>query len=889
MSAVEAPAASRSQERPASQTSGLHLSSFYDLALRTMQRRLTRTLLTALGIVIGVAVILSVDITNATTLASIRNLFDETSGRASLIVEPAARDTDALDVDIRRTVLRVPGVTQAAPLLVVQTSLVGDEEPLDIGFGGEMRGGVAVMGVDPLIDPEVRVYELTAGRLLTADDEGRHVALVGESLAEEEERTVGDDLVVVGVDGESTFEIVGIVAAEGIGRTNEGQVLIAPLTTVQEVFHRRGQLSQIDVVVEQEIADSSERLERLKDALEGRLSRTIDVRYPAARGKLISQMLQTYQQGLNFFGAIAIFVGGFLIYNAFSMTVLERTHEIGMLRSIGATRWQITLLILTEGILLAIVGALFGLVVGALLARGLIQAMADVLAVRLETYTIPTTSLVKSVVIGIVVTLLSSLVPAVQGSRISPLAALRVRAQTDRPSAVGRWLWVAGLGLIVGGFTVAEMVVLPPAQMTQVGTAAIFAILLGAALLIPAVVVTAEPRLRPLIVRRYGPEGRIGSGNVQRSRLRTALTVAALMVGATMVIGLGEMSHSFRQDILAWVDTAIGGDLYVRSISPMRPELGRRIAGTIPGIEAITSSTSLETRLVEPDDDGDPDTIVVSAIEPATYLQVGSFKFADEQVDPAVRVAELSDGDAVFVATTLADRYDLERGDVIRIETNRGRRAFRVAAVVVDFSAQGNAITLTRDDVHRYFGKRRVTTITIDVQPGVSVQAVKDAIEERYGDREHVTVETSVDFRERVEGLMNQSFALLNALVGIAVFVSALGVINTLLMNILERTRELGMLRSLGMTRRQVAKMVLAESAAMGLIGGALGVIFGLLLSHVLVRGVNTIAGYRLRYLFTATPVALSLIIALGVSQLGALYPAYRATRVNIVEAIKHE
>lgn len=889
MSLADAPATQRTHGQPAAAPSGLHIESFYDLALRNMSARFTRTVLTALGIVIGVAVILAVDITNATTLASIRDLFNETSGKASLIVEPASRSTDNLDSDMLRSVRRVEGVVQAAPLVAARAGLAGDRSVGDLGFGGERRSGITILGVDPTIDANVRVYSLLSGRMVSTEDDGKYVAMVGESLADDENLAVGDDLGVVTPAGEIEFEIVGVMDNEGVGRTNEGQVLITSLSTAQDVFSMRGQLSQIDVVVRQEIADSSERLDGFKRRLSARLSRDADVSYPAARGKLISQMIQTYQQGLGFFGAIAIFVGGFLIYNAFSMTVLERTREIGMLRSIGATRRQIIVLILTEGVLLAVIGSLAGLAAGALLARGLIQTMGDILAVGLETYTIPMSSLAKSVIVGVVVTLASALLPAIQGSSVSPMEALQVRAQTDRPSTARRWLWIVGLLLLVAGFLFLEFVTLPPGHLTSAGMAAIFAILLGGALLIPGAVSMLEPRLRPALVWQYGPEGQIGSGNVQRSRVRTALTVAALMVGVTMVIGLGEMSYSFRQDILAWVETAIGGDLYVRSVASMRPEVGRRIVSTIPGIDAITSASTLEARMTAPDDDGDPDTIVVTAIDPSTYLEVASFKFADEQVDPAARVAELEAGKAAFVATTLADRYGIARGDTITLETNRGRQTFRVAAVVVDFSAQGNAITITRDALYEYFGERRVDTFTIDVQAGVDVAGVRAAIEDRYGDRENITVESSAEFRERVRGLMNQSFALLNALVAIAVFVSSLGVINTLLMNILERTREIGMLRSIGMTRRQIAKMILSESAAMGVIGGVMGLVLGLVLSRSMIQGVNQVAGYRLSYLFTPTPVIWSVIIALVVSQLAALYPAYRAMRVNIVEAIKHE
>ncbi len=865
----------------------VRLSSFYDMALRNMATRLTRTLLTALGIIIGVAVIMAVDVTNATTLASIRNLFDETSGRASLLVEPAATEGAGFKESVLAAVQRVKGVEVTAPMISVRAGLVGYNPLGALRFGSPVSAFVTVLGVDPAVDPRVHIYRLVEGRLLLPEDE--HVTLITVALAEDLERSVGDEVEITTPEGTARLKIVGIIDKEGIGRTNDGWVLIVPLETAQDLFLMRGQLTQIDIVVNREIAESPESLDALKQEVQSRLPRDVSVSYPAARGKLISQMLQTYQLGLQFFGAVAIFVGGFLIYNTFSMTVLERTREIGMLRSIGATRRQIVFLVLAESLVLALCGSLLGIAGGLGLARGLIRAMAELLSTELETFAVPPFSLVKSLLVGVGVTLASSLLPAYQAGRVTPLEAIRVYGQGVSHERLSRWAASVGAVLFVGCvllFTQEELV--PSAVRVQVGIASIFGLLLGAALLIPLGLILVERPLRWLLAAFYGPEGQLGSRNVERAPTRTALTVAALMVGVTMVIALGEMSYSFRQDILAWVDTAIGGDLYVRSASSMRPELGQRLLA-VPGVKAVTPVSFFRVRVLVPDRDEEPFSVVGIAIEPESYLQIASFKFADQQTDVAARVQELARGDAVFVSTTLADRYGLQRGDTIILETRRGRRPFRVAAVIVDFTAQGNTITLSRRDLYRYFGERRVTSFTVDVEPGADPEAVRRAIEDRFGKRENVTVESSREFRQRVINLMNQSFALLNTLVAIAVLVSSFGLINTLMMNVFERTREIGMLRSLGATRRQIVKMVLAESATLGLTGGVFGLGLGLILARFMVQGLNTVGGYRLVYQFTWFPVILGLVVALLVSQAAALYPARRAAAINIVEAIKHE
>lgn len=882
-------AATAENERTARR--GIRLSSFYDLTLRNLRARMTRTLLTTLGIVMGVAVILAIDVTNETTFASIRHLFDETAGRANIVVEPKTNG-QGLDPGLAADVRRVPGVLMVAPSIHERSYLppqlgrvIGD---LSLGGGdGVTRGGTTVLGIDPALDPQVRIYQVKTGRLLSESD-GRD-AVVGTALAEKYEIVVGDDIELLTPDGFVSFEVVGIIESEGVGRLNDGRIVVAPLDEVQDVFARGRRVDELAVVVAPEIANDPDRLDALKGELAERVGRDGEVQYPAARGKLISQMLASYQAGLGFFSAVAIFVGAFLIYNTFSMTVLERTREIGVLRALGTTRRQIIGLILIEAVLLAAVGSAVGIGTGIVLARGLISAMSGLLATRLETVTIPLGGVLTAVLVGASVTLASAFLPALSAGRISPLEAIRIRGRQSQPGLLSRYAWLIGLELV--GVALLAIYVIPFRKdvVVAIGMVSVFVLLLGATLLIPSAVARFDPLIRPLMKALYGGEGLLGSSNVQRSRARTALTVASLMVGVAMVIGLGQLSSSFRTDILAWVNTAIGGDLYVRAAVPMREELGGRIAAT-EGVAAITPVTYGQARLTEPvDEDGDPQDVVVIAVDPVTYLQIANFKFAAEQGDPGSRVRELAEGDALFVSTVLAEKYGLERGDVVSLETSRGVRPFRVAGVIVDFSGQGFAVTASRRDLARYFGENKVNTFLLQLAPGADREVVRQELTDKFGKRYNIQVESSDEFRQRVLRLMNQSFALLNVLVAIAMIVAALGVVNTLLMNILERIREIGMLRSLGMTRRQVSKMILAEAGSMGLIGAVFGLFFGMILARVFVLGTNMAAGYSIEYTFTPGPVVSGVVIAIVVAHLAALYPAWRAGRVNIVEAIQHE
>jgi putative ABC transport system permease protein len=428
----------------------------------------------------------------------------------------------------------------------------------------------------------------------------------------------------------------------------------------------------------------------------------------------------------------------------------------------------------------------------------------------------------------------------------------------------------------------------PRAVRIPVNTVSVLGLLLGAALLVSPVLALLASTLRRILIPIFGPAGWIGSINIVRARSRSALTVATLMIGLTMVIAFGQEVNSVRADVLSWVDTALGGDIYIRAINPMRPGFGDELLQT-PGVQAVTPTTFTETSLLMPAGDGEPSPVNVRAIDPETYLQVGTFKFDEPPPDPAARIAELAKGNALFIATTLADRYGIERGEQVAIETDDGPRRLRVAGIIVDFTAQGNAITIGRRDLERYFGLSRVHMFTLVAAPGVEVSALADDIRARYADSEHVAVHSRTMLKERINSLMDQQSALLYALVAIALVVAAVGIVNTLMMNVMERKQEIGMLLSLGMTQRQVVKVVLAESASMGLVGTLLGLGLGLVVSRALIKGANIVAGYRFAYTFSATPFLLAVAIGLLLSQLAGLYPARRAARTNIVEAIKQE
>lgn len=859
------------------------------LAVRNMRVRWARTLLTCLGIVLGVAVILAIAVTNDSTLKSIRGVFDEASGKASLFVQSSSADGAGFDQSVLSRVQSFDEVVSAAPAVRATTLLARDAKTWQISFdiGGQSAGNtLQVMGVDAEVDPRVRQYEIAAGRWL--EGEG-YEAVLTEKYAGEKDLSVGDDLVILVPGGQERLRVVGLISQDGAGLLNDGVIAFAPLTVVQELFDRGESLDEIDIVVAPDVANSPEELAALRDRLAERLGEGHEIAYPASRGQLVTQMLSTYQQGLSFFSVVALFVGAFLIYNAFSMTVMERTREIGLLRALGMTRAQVIRLVLAEAALLAVIGSAVGVAFGVVLARGLIAMLGAVVAMGIHSVSVPAGGLLQSVGVGTVVTLGSALLPAIQASRTSPLEALRVRGQAAaKPKHTG---WASGLAMMFVGWACMYHVPWRREVGFQMGSLSILVLMFGATLTVPLVVGFLERLSRPVARLAFGNEGALGSGNVQRSPGRTSLTVASLMIGLSMVIANGSMATAFTHDILSWVETALGGDLYVRAPLPMREQFERQLAA-LPGVDGVTKVRYFGVKVAEsnipPDVEGQ-DTIIFVAIDPATYRGVGEFQFASGQGDPDANWERFRRGDALFVSTVVADRYHLRQGDTFRLVTRRGEHDFTVAAVAVDFTGQGFVISGTWDDMRRWFGQTGVDRFTLSVAPGHTVDEVTRTIEDRYEASRHVSVESTQEFKRKVLELSEQSFALFDVLGLIGIVVAALGVINTLMMNVLERQREIGGLRSLGLTRWQTTKMILAEAATLGAIGGAFGLAFGYVLSQIFVSALNDLSGYDLKYVFAAENFVAGAFIAFGVSQLAALYPAWKAAGVNIVEAIKHE
>jgi putative ABC transport system permease protein len=316
---------------------------------------------------------------------------------------------------------------------------------------------------------------------------------------------------------------------------------------------------------------------------------------------------------------------------------------------------------------------------------------------------------------------------------------------------------------------------------------------------------------------------------------------------------------------------------------PIRENIVRRIEA-LPGVEAVAPVRYFEVEWRLPGNNWE--TVNFMAFDPPTYSQVTSFVFSQSTPDS---LEKLSRGGYVFISSVIAEKYGLAPGDSLLLKTRLGETPFTVAGVTVDFSNQGLVIDGSWIDMEHYFRLNGANTLLVKVVPGASPDQVGEEIDARYGKPEHLMIVSNENLLGRITTLMQQAFSMFDVLALIAMLVGFMGITNTLTMNVMERTQEIGMLRAVGMTRGQVVRMVLSEAALIGLIGGLMGLVFGIVLSRLFLTAMTSMSGYRITYVLPLENILAALVIAFLTSQVAALLPTMRAARVRILEAIQYE
>lgn len=828
------------------------------LAGRTLAARPLRSFLMILGVALGVGV-LSASLTMGAGLdtaidRTVRDLVGNADLRVSAFLERGLTD-QTVDA-IRDT----EGVAIAAPTIERRTFLA----PIT---GQPVNGAVTVLGVDPGPYGQLHPMVLVAGAPLVRPNETS--AIITESLATDG-YVIGSELTIQGVGAPAHLRVIGILAGSGPLAGSAGRTVIVPIDTARAVFGLSG-ISRVDVGLEPG-ASSTVVAGHFADRL---TAEPYVLASPADLAASLRASTANFQATTALIAAVVLFVGAFLIINAMSMTVGERAREVGLLRAAGATRSQVVRFVLSGAVILGLLGSLLGIAFGAALGAIIAGSIRSLIGFTAPVDSVSNASLALAFIVGLGITVAAAIEPAIRTARISPVEA--IRAQLDLPAVRrGRLRWLVVVFTAVG---VMALLVWPPAA-GAVGVdraLAVYGTLLVATL--------ATPFMLPPLARLVGwplahvvrLEERLARGSLARDRSRAALTLGALVVGLSMIVALSWTAQAAHERASAWLVDVVPGDDVVTSIRPVAPDEGiREVLAAVPGVASVTpiGAFDLAIRGIRVD---------AAAIVGADFLSDGRLTFVGGDRTTALRALDLG-GTAVLPAAA-AERLGLGVGDTISLALGDGVTLDLKIGGVVEHSIPsggGEAILLGWPDASGPIGVGGADAFAVRFAPGAPSSA-HDAL---------ATVASSLALEanplSRIQGAVSASlgrvFGLFDALALVAVLVAGLGILNTLAMGVLERVREIGVLRAIGMSRRQASRMVVVEGIVLGLVGTVLGALVGLAVGAILM----VLTGdFDPSLPLPWGSIALAAALGLASSVIASYYPSRLASRVSIVRALK--
>ena len=853
----------------------MRLRRFSGISLRNLRARAQRTLLTAIGIVLGVGIVFGVITLSDTMSSTFSELYSRAFGAADITVS-AAGGSGTFDDRVVEKVRGYEGVESAAPRLSLPASLILDTRQQN---GLPEVQSMRLFGIEPESASLATGFELTEGRFPAS---GKELTLDGGS-AESAGLKIGDKVTLGTPRGPEKLKLVGILRIPGgsFGGFGFGMV---PLPYARAAFDEPGRISGIAV----EAADGTP-VEELRGRLDRGLGEGLQAERSETRTQEMTSQLQGFRISLLFFAGTALFVGAFLVFNALSMTVLERTRELGMLRALGSTRAMIARSVIAEALILGLLGSVLGVLFGYGMAKGLVYLFGRAFLFQITDLTLSPFALASAVVVGVAVTAVAALYPALRAGRVSPVEAMRARsgAAGKRRSRV---LSVLGplFGLLLLGAGAPWIYYLAKNLSADLdglvyasGIVAVIGAFLGVSLVTPALVRPLAALFSPVLRLLFGVEGRMAAANATRNRGRTALTASALMVGISLVVAFAALGGSVLGSIRTYLDGSLGSDYVVQPASQnsdvtFSKALPESIS-EIPGVESTTSLASTYLR------DGKEVSIVFGVDE--NYPDIFRVNYAAGGPDA---FSKLENGGAL-IGKQLAETRKLGLGDNVELPTPRGPKKYPVEGIVEnDVVGGGAGIYLSKATLARDFDEKKGEFLAIKAEPGTDRGSLTREVEEVLRGYPQFSLYSNAEWKAQIEDDFNRQYVFFYAIMGVSVAVSAFGVVNTLSMSVFERTREIGILRAVGTTRLQVGRLVIDEGIVISLIGCLVGVGVGSLLGYLFVLG-SGVGGFEVDFFYPKLPALAALFSGLFIGVFAGLLPARSAARKSIVEAVQYE
>jgi putative ABC transport system permease protein len=854
------------------------------LVLRGFSQRKLRVALTGIAIALGVALMAGTYVLTDTINHSFAGIFQTANRGSDVVVTP----TQTLGSNVSSEVSPITDSTLARVRAIPGVALVAGGIFTPGTFlnlqGKRLTTGGAPAFVGSEVPAPFNSFSPIGGRFAANAEE----VAIDQATAERANLKVGEQMLIAGSAPAKRYTIVGILKFAGSHSFGGAGAAIMTLPEAQRVVGEQGHYDQLNVAAQPGVSASE-----LRNRIRALLPRTVDVRtgteQAAKESSDLESNLSFLRTFLLIFAYVSLLVGAFIIFNTFSITVAQRTREFALLRTLGASRRQILRSVIFEGLLLGIGGSLLGLLGGIALAPALDQLFKSFGADLPDSGTVlETRTVVVSLLVGTTVTLLAGLMPALRATRVPPIAALRegVEIPPRTPITHGRLAVPILLALIV------LRLVLGIVQHDSLGT---IAILVGIGFVFMYIrlrqrargrryrVVPALARVIGVLVSWRGITGRLARENAIRQPGRTMVTAAALTVGLALVTFVAVLADGTKASIDQAVSRSFAGDLIVENSQAGNqqgiPALVAPALRRVPGVASVTPIAFTVGRLR-----GSTSNASITAVDPSTFEQV--YRIEWDQGSAATLLGLGSSG--VIATKSYANAHHLKVGQTVSVLTPTDRHVLlTVRGIATDKTRLLGNLTIARPLARTAFGQREDALDFVSYAPGARTAQVQPAVDRLLAASFPQTrSRTAAQFKQDQANQINTLLTLIYVLLALSVIVSLFGIVNTLILSIYERTRELGMMRAIGTSRRQVRQMIRYESIITALIGGVLGLAIGVI-GAVIAAWALSSSGFVL-----AIPIGTLLVLLLVAALAGVIAaqaPARRAAKLDLLLALAGE
>jgi putative ABC transport system permease protein len=844
-----------------------------DVTLPALRRHLLRSVLTLVGIIIGTQVVVAISVINRSALACFEHTFETLSGGAQLQV---SNGSAGVPESLIEKLAATAGVESASGLLE-----------------GRLRtpqGELSVFGVDLLGDQSIRTTQFPKEHVHIPDtlafvNAPDSIAL-STTFAERAGLRLNDTLAVVSPVAAVSLVVRGFLDPIGPAALFGGAVGLVDLPTAERLFGRPDRVDQIDVRLVDKHAVAS-----MQEVLAGIVAGSGTVEPPRSRAATLGSMLSAVQAIFTLLSLSAIVVGAFIIQHTMQTAITQRRHELAIARAVGYERRVVLLAILIEGLGFGVLGSLLGAllgIVGARMALAMVTSGVSAIWARVDAggLTLAPLDFALAFILGIGSTMAAVLPSARRAARTPVLYELRAEPQgLDRSSSTVRSV-IVGAALTLAGY--ALFWARPDGYTSKVGViiTAVVLVAIGYAQLIPLLSALVFKAARPIGRRLRGVSATLAIDNLARDPAASSGAVAALMLAFALVLIVSAFVLSLRTSLLTWLDQTLASDLYVAPSmqldlpsGPTMPAALEARIRALPGVSEVSVSRMLNVR-------------VGSQMAVLRTESAGGFQREHYPVvagSPQYREA-FARGEAVVVSDNFRYRHGLGAGDMLTIDTPFGPRAFPIAAVVVDYTLDIGTIIIAYERYKELWGDELANSFRVWTDSPAKITALREVMAEQLPTDAPLVVLTGAEFKANVADALDNALLMTYAVEIVAIVIAVIGVLNFFLAEIVNRRREIGLLRSVALTRRQLVRTLACEALLVGVLGGIVAIVFAWPVSMLLVtHSTRLISGWRLGFKF---PVALSLAtcaLAGMTALLGAFYPARTVARQKVAALLTSE